>query len=288
MAQAVSKFFICGSLMITAAITPGNCKTVPDSGTPLPPASLKISVISGRPAVDGVFLNGQGPFRFLIDTGAQTNQLDKVIADRLDLKPTFRAEMATIAGSTLVPGGRVARVTLGAATASDQEFLFSGLDGVHKLSTTIQGVIGQEFLSRFDYLLDLSGRRIVFGAEETEGGGRTSLNLVHSRPVVETDKGMLVLDSGSEVAILYAAWPEGSGTRFITASGSASGLEVREVRVQVAGRSYSTRAAAVPRAFSGQDVREDGLLPVSIFRTVYVSNSGKYVVLDPQSVQPVE
>ena len=37
--------------------------------------TLKLQVIAGRPVVDGVYLNGQGPYRFLLDTGTQVNML---------------------------------------------------------------------------------------------------------------------------------------------------------------------------------------------------------------------
>ena len=285
MRDAFANLFLCGPLIITAAITTGNAKTRPEAAGALPIRSLTITVISGRPVVDGVYLNGQGPFLFLIDTGAQTNQLEAAIARSMSLKPAFRSEIATIAGRALVPGGRMAKVTLGTAAAVDQEFLFTSMDTVHQLLPGVQGIIGQEFLSRFDYLLDFSGRRILFGAEETEGGDRVDLSLVDGLPAVDTDKGKLVLDSGTDVAIFYAASAEQSGARLITASGSSPISRARDRNIRVAGRSYSPVTASVPRPLT-QDLRGDGLLPASVFRAVYVSNSAKYLVLDPRHVQP--
>lgn len=264
--------FSCGTLIIAAAVTPCNARSLPQ-----PDGSLRIVLVAGRPAVDGVFLNGQGPWRFLLDTGAQTNQVEASIARKLGLLPAFRTAIATTAGDALVTGGRVAEISLGSATATNQEFLFTGLDGVRALAANIHGVLGQEFLSHFDYLLDFAGHRLVFGGPVPDGGSRAVMNLVDGRPTVETDRGKLVLDSETETAILFGASSTGSARRIVTASGSASVSVVQNLRLRIAGRVYATAAASLPRV----SPQEDGLLPASLFHAVYVSNSGKYLVLDP-------
>src|ERR1039458_8023644 len=93
---------------------------------------------------------------------------------------------------------------------------------VRALAANIHGVLGQEFLSHFDYLLDFAGHRLVFGGPVPDGGSRAVMNLVDGRPTVETDRGKLVLDSGTETAILFGASSTGSARRIATASGSAS------------------------------------------------------------------
>src|ERR1039458_6524067 len=258
--------FSCGTLIIAAVAAPCNARSLPQ-----PDGSLRIVLVAGRPVVDGVFLNGQGPWRFLLDTGAQTNQVEASIARKLGLLPAFRTAIATTAGDALVTGGRVS------ATATNQEFLFTGLDGVRALAANIHGVLGQEFLSHFDYLLDFAGHRLVFGGPVPDGGSRAVMNLVDGCPTVETDRGKLVLDSGTETAILFGASSTGSARRIVTASGSASVSAVQNLRLRIAGRVYATAAASLPRV----SPQEDGLLPASLFNAVYVSNSGKYLVLDP-------
>lgn len=61
----------------------------------------------------------------------------------------------------------------------------------------------------------------------------------------------------------------------MTAAGRTAVSELRDFRFRAAGRAYSTVAAMVPRG----SLREDGLVPASLFRSVYVSNSGKFLVL---------
>ena len=228
--------------------------------------------------MDGVFLNGHGPFRFVLDTGAQSNQIAKSIALKLGLVPAFRVEMATVSGAIQVAGGRSAQVSVGSATASNQEFLFTTLDGAHALSSQIKGVLGQEFLGRFDYLLDFVNHRLVFGAPAPEGGDRVSFENLDGCSAIETSEGKLVLDTGTNMTILYRSPLSPDGQLILTASGAASASTIHGLRLRIGGREYHpARAASVPKAL----LKGDGLLPANLFRAIFVSNSGRYVILDP-------
>jgi hypothetical protein len=233
--------------------------------------------MGGRPVIDDVFLNGQGPYRFLLDTGAQTNQVETSLARKLGLTPTFRLEMDTAAGTIPVPGGHIAEVSLGSAIASNQEFLFTTLDGVHNLSPDIRGVLGEEFLAHFDYLLDFAGHRLVFGAADPQGGSRVNFATVNGCPAIETSEGKLVLDSGSDTTLLFRASSSAPGGQIRTASGSASVSTIQNLRLRIAGREYHpSNAASVPGASQGG---EDGLVPASLFHGILIRNSGHYVIL---------
>lgn len=59
----------------------------------------------GHPIVDGVYVNGNGPYRFFVDTGTSVNLIEANLARSSGLTPTFRAELASSAGVTVVPGG---------------------------------------------------------------------------------------------------------------------------------------------------------------------------------------
>jgi hypothetical protein len=240
---------------------------------------VKLEILGGRPVASQVFLNGQGPFRFLLDTGAQTNQVEATLARKLGLAPSFQVELATASGATRVPGGRVAAVALGEASAADQEFLFTNMDGVHALSPEIQGVLGQEFLSRFDYLLDFRGRRLVFGAAVPDGA-RMPVRTVNGRMAISTSSGDLVLDSGTEALILFhAPAPAAPGSAIQTAVGAGAVPMVRGATVRIGERAYHPAMAAVAADAGSQ---EDGLLPASLFGSIFISNSAHYVIAEPR------
>jgi hypothetical protein len=272
----MSKHIALGSLMIISALVPCNASALP----PLD-ESIRLNTISGIPTVDGVFLNGHGPYRFLLDTGAQKNQVEASIARKIGLATTFQVKMATVAGVIPVDGGRVDEVSLGSASASNQEFLFTTLDAAHVLSSEIKGVMGQEFLAHFDYLLDFAKHRLVFGESAPEGGSRIGFETINGCPVIETSEGKLVLDSAANSTILHRSSPPSmDGSIIRTASGTASVSTIQGLRLKIGGREYHpTNAAAIPRAL----LKGDGLLPASLFRAVYIDNSSKYVILDPST-----
>jgi hypothetical protein len=239
-------------------------------------SGLKLRVLGGRPVVDGVMVNGNGPYRFLIDTGAETNQLDRRIAAKIGLTPTFQVELATAAGVARVGGGKQSEIALGSAHAANQELLFTSLDGVHALSSDIQGVLGQEFLSHFDYRLDLKAKTIDFNPADPSGAHIPTARIA-GRLAIETSLGRLVLDSGSDTLVLFHSAGKGSAVTGIrTASGFAAVEAVSGLRVRIGDRDYRPgQSAVVPQPGAA----EDGLMPASLFQSVYVSNSQNYVIL---------
>jgi len=271
--------FTIGSLMIVTAAEPCNAKA-PEPAA----AGTKLRLMGGRPVVDDVYLNGQGPFRFLIDTGAASNQFDAALARKLGLEASFQVELATAGGTTFVRGGRVGEVRLGAAKASNEEFLFTTLDGVHALSSSIEGVLGEEFLAKFDYLLDFRNRRVEFAAEggtvpggTAEGGAgtRAAFRMIEGLPAIQTSEGELAVDSGTDTTVLCRAG-QGAAAQIRTASGFAE-VATGSVRVRIGEREVRpAQTAFAPRAA----LAADGLLPASLFRSVFFSNSGHYLVLE--------
>ena len=69
-------------------------------------AAVPLTARHGRPVVDGVYVNGHGPFRFLLDTGAQSSQLDVRLAREIGLVAAYRVELVSAGGVRKVPGVR--------------------------------------------------------------------------------------------------------------------------------------------------------------------------------------
>jgi hypothetical protein len=245
--------------------------------------AVNLRVREGRPIVDGVYVNGHGPYRFLVDTGSTLNHLEPRLAQSIGLKPTFRTELTSSAGVTVAAGATGIEVALDSARAEGQTFLFAGIEALHQLSSDLQGVLGQEFLSRFDYLLDLRGKRLEFGKPEVafipadDRRTRVQLKTVSGRPVVSTSLGALVLDSGTHKVTLFGVAATVLTQGMTTMSGF---LKVGTVsrKLLIDGRTvWHGEAVAIPRP---AETGVAGLLPVSLFKAVYVCNSEKYLVLD--------
>lgn len=246
-------------------------------------SSIKMMVMAGKPVLDGVFLNGHGPYRFLLDTGSQSNQLDSTLARKLGLAATLQLDLQTPSGEATVPAGRVSKVTLGpvragAAEAGDQEFLFIRFDNLSTLPPDIRGILGQEFLAHFDYLLDFQHHRMTF-QEPPVTGLQIGFRLISGRMAVSTSLGDLVLDSGAEMLFLFRASNRAPSAQVIGATGARIAVSYETApEVRIGGHRYRPAQAEyrpVPAA------EEAGLLPANLFHAIFICNSRQYVVFDP-------
>lgn len=244
--------------------------------------TIKLKIVAGRPIVGGVYLNGQGPYRFLIDTGNQSNQIDARLAQKLGITPTFQVKLYTPSGSSLVPGTKVDKLTLGSSEATGQEFLINNLDGVHALSSDIQGILGQQFLSHFDYTLDFQHQQLTLG-DSPATGAHVPVRLVDGLMAVPTSQGDLVLDSGADTLFLFRESSHAStaqnSNQIRADSGATSAVSIEKVYgLQIGERLYHPAGAIfhpVPAASHA------GLLPANLFHAIFICNSAGYVVFDP-------
>lgn len=253
--------------------------SVAPSGSQTVAPAIRLSMLAGKPCVDGVFLNGHGPYRFLVDTGSQSNQLEAGLARKLGLASTSQVRLYTPSGSATVPAGTVSKVSLGPMDASDQEFLFTAFDGIHTQAADIQGILGQEFLTHFDYTLDIRHRRLMFSGEAPKGE-KLDVRLIFGRMTVSTSIGDLVLDSGAEMLFLFRDSPRMATARVMAASGIAAPISFDAApAVEIGGRIYHPDKAEFHKV---PDAEEAGLLPVNLFDSIFISNSKRFVVLNPE------
>jgi Aspartyl protease len=239
-------------------------------------AGVNIRLLDGRPVVSGVYLNSYGPYQFLLDTGTTLNHIDPLLARSIGLTPTFSTDVLTSIGTISIGGAGGIDVALGPVRAEAQTFLFGGLDTIHRSFPDLQGVLGQVFLSRFDYLLDLKGRRIEFGTRETGAAeARSRFQTVAGRPVVSTSLGSLVFDSGAADVTLFGARATAPTLEMFTMAGTLRVGTARS-KLTIDGRTFwRGDAIVVPHS---AETGAAGLLPASLFKAVYVSNSSGYLV----------
>ena len=231
-----------------------------------------------------VFVDHSGPFRFLVDTGSTSSAISDTVAAELGLRPVAKAELASASGRVMLPVVRLGRTVVGTA---ERDGLLASLlrsEDLEQLTAGVQGVLGQDFLSGFDYTLDYRRGRFTWGVDPVFGNGGTRLALTPSRGrvVVELPQGSgrgvvrLVPDSGSAVLVVF----EGGGTRAIQIQrlsdhASLSGMAgrrvaqramVRELRI---GDVVLRNEPAVVVTSAGPGVPDaDGLLPLHRFARV--------------------
>jgi hypothetical protein len=153
---------------------------------------------------------------------------------------------------------------------------------LRQLDRRIQGTLGQTFLSKRDYLIDFRRKTVTFGVTTPRGGVKAPFAIANGCMVTLTNHGQLTLDSGASTLVLYDGnelqWKK--EVSIATNEGQArvrygalrvlrvSGQEFRNVETLAAGRHRE------------EETGSDGLLPANLFRSVYVSNSGGYVVFN--------
>ena len=96
-----------------------------------------------------VYLNGKGPYRFLVDTGASVTSLSERLAQQLALKtqldPTLR--VAGLGGQTVARRSQLERLSLQTLQISKLNVLVVNSPVFQTLG--IDGIIGQDILNRY-------------------------------------------------------------------------------------------------------------------------------------------
>jgi hypothetical protein len=240
--------------------------------------SVKLQVRDGRPIVDGVYVNGHGPYRFLVDTGTNVNLIESGLARKIGMTTTFQVSLVSAAGSSPTSGSDGNEVMLDSVKAANQKFLLSSLDAIHNSSPDVQGVLGEWFLAQFDYTVDLRGKQLEFGTQDRPGT-RSPFRMINARPVLSTSLGDLALDSGQNRLVLFGVRPDNdSAYELHTVAGS-----------QFVGRTYGKPLLIGGRKISdGEGIAmsnkpeagADGLLPLNAFKAIYICNSGGYVIFE--------
>jgi predicted aspartyl protease len=263
---------------------------------------IKFSLHRGFGIVVPVFVNEKGPFKFLLDTGSNTTIVSAEFARRLELRAIDRIELATPAGVRIVLRSALERATIGTVSAQAAEVLVNDLDEIKKLDAEICGVLGQNILSRFNFLLDYTNRSIELEeGEEIERricGERISIEWNEGRPLIHVrslqggrNSARLLLDSGVPAMVLFRrkhllnalslSSPERLGYELRTDTGSIAASQARLRPLAIGDLQLVELTAAFVEALPADRV-EDGLLPTNLFRKLYFNHRKQYVILNPQ------
>jgi predicted aspartyl protease len=225
--------------------------------------------------LEPVYLNGQGPFRMMVDTGNASSLIRPQVAQKLGARAAYSVEQITSAGVRRAPVLVIGRLTVGSVIDQQIEAMVGAvaIDGV-------DGVLGQSWLVRHDYLLDYRNLRLVLDGAPPEGAARTDLRSVDGRPAVAAlVDGIaldLVVDSGADILVLFEHKLHSAGEATLLTNGQSAGAELGSARVALGGSRERRMTAA--RVNSPQ--LSGGLLPANAFRAIYVSNRDGFVELE--------
>jgi len=266
-------------------------------------SNLAVRTVNGYLMVVRVSVNGQGPFDFLVDTGTNTTLVDPGLAADLKLKPVDRTALATLADATPVVRYFADIVQAGRASVAHLELLGAPLTEIRAVDSRIRGVVGMNFLLQFSFLLDYRHQRMAIfpfpDSAPVPAGRPVNVQINDSRILIpvasqSSPQGIwnLVLDSGIGSVLLFQ-----NRVRTI-----ASPCAVAPCMMQVAtnGSNYAAPTVVIPEMLVAEhslinqsaivlrndllkpNDPQDGLLPASLFRSVFFDRSNATLVVEPR------
>ncbi|MFN7937888.1 MAG: aspartyl protease family protein [Bryobacteraceae bacterium] len=250
----------------------------------LPATGEKLEIHKGYPLVQA-FINNQGPFRLLLDTGSTTSSVTTQAAERLRLTHTHRTVVVTATGEQIIPASANTHIRVGTTESADLELLSAPLPGLRHLGADVDGILGQNFLSRHPYLIDYRAKRLFFREEATQVAQSMPATFlgpaVAGRPVlnIQLDPAgapfRLVLDSGASSLLLYCTVrcprltePSAAGLEAITNTGTRRVRHGHLPQATLGPLHFTHRPAALMEA-NPEPGQADGLLPANWFSAIY-------------------
>lgn len=195
-----------------------------------------------------VHIGGNGPFAFLVDTGAERTVLSRDVAQRLRLSPSGQATLIGVAGSQTVDLVNVDEITLGRRS-------FFGLTAplLEAAHIGADGIIGLDGLQDQRVMLDFDRNRMAIGDAAMLGGNqgyeivvqarRRSGQLIMANARIDGVRTDIIIDTGSDTSIgnralqrALARRHKGLTTQLMSVTGQAITADIGVARSLELGR----------------------------------------------------
>ncbi len=243
-------------------------------------------------------INGVGPFNFLLDTGATHTVIDPDLARQLRLPIIGEASLTTVSDVRQDRLVRLRSVRVGDSEVSELGAVIDKLDQIRLKAPGIRGVLGEDYLSNFDFLIDYKERILRFNGDASAGERCRfeTMGLYHGLPTtnrllinaefmdVSDGKVQLQLDTAAKMPELFPVRPNTFQSQpWAGSMAFSSGPNGTTIRSHTAIKVGTTTVEDLDVVQSRRGVAFDavGLLPAAIFHRIYISHSGGFVVLNP-------
>ena len=266
--------------------------------------TIQFRLRAGSRIVLPVKVNGAGPFEFLLDTGTTDTAVDAALADQLKLPIIGGHVTATFRKSSILRTVHADKLEVAEASVRDLDLLVVPVSGFLSQYPGARGVLGENFLCNFDLLLDnrhhflqlergpgllgetLAGEQVPVHSHGSYQGLaiQNRLTLAVTVPELGAEALTFQLDSGASAPVLfrraYREAPRLPGLDVDVATlGDGSPIDRHRLALSI-GNMHLGNVMVLTSAQS-QLADVDGLLPTSLFQSVYISHSGGYVIFNP-------
>jgi predicted aspartyl protease len=243
--------------------------------------------------VVSVLVERQGPFRFLLDTGASQTTMSTAVARRVGASVTSRTLVVTPVGSMVRPVATIALhvgslrpMLVNATIVSVPELARGGLE--------VDGIVGQDVLAPLVYTIDYTARTIAWESDAGAGaatrlklefaGGQALMTLPPHGDDVEPLR--LIPDTGADRIVLFARRGRALPALTLREVGVLRTLAGQQLvrrafldRLDVGGFALEQHEAVVLGRGQQGFPPGDGLLPLHLFSRVIINGREGYIAL---------
>lgn len=253
----------------------------------------------GRIAI-AVRINGAGPFRFRLDTGASRTVVSDRLAVELGLPTAGQSRTITHTGQASRSLVRVDDIAIGSTwdwRARDLPLLVLPSEVIDRTGH-IDGLLGQDVLSRWTYTIDYRASRLLVSSDSTSSTSRAVRlplvrvggNLLAAIELGGTTEPLrLVPDSGADRLVLFEqplrTLPPltlRDTVRVRSVVGESIARLVQLDRLEVSGVPIGSQEALLLRDRPAGGPMGDGLLPLHLFGRVTFDRAGSSLWLEPR------
>ena len=304
----MSTFLWFASLALAATIVPAFPE---EPHCPGNVASVPLDLTNRHQMIVAVSVNHSGPYNFLLDTGNQITMVDPSLAAELHLNTLGLAEVAGVGFDAAASVARLDVLQVGSHAVANQKVIVFDIQNPHSIDLHFRGVLGEDFLSQFDMLIDnahnllcfddsarmradVKGPHIALLAPARAAKGMSTLmSLIIVARLSNGERPVrLKLDSGTNVSSLFNTYlylPLGLLRSTSVLGGGLDGVQhpyatmpLQDLQI---GPLKIPRVPFVTFADSPEGLSRtsayDGLLTLGLFRRVFICHADRFAILEP-------
>jgi hypothetical protein len=271
-------------------------------------ASVPLHLTNSNQMIVAVSVNHSGPYNFLLDTGTQTTMVDPSLAAELHLNTQGSALVAGFGFHAAAYVAQLDLLEVGSHAVANQKVIVFEFQNPHSVDLHFRGVLGEDFLSQFDMLIDndhnliclddsagmradVKGPHIALLAPARAANGMPALmSLIIVARLSDGERPVrLKLDSGTNVSFLFNTYryiPLGLLRSTSLLGGGLDGAQhpyaampLQDLKI---GPLEISRVSFLTFADSKQDpgITGDGMLATRLFRRVFICHTHHFAVLE--------
>jgi predicted aspartyl protease len=220
------------------------------------------------------------PLRFLVDTGASLTVIDRSVARELGIRSERSVTALSTTGTLQTEQAVLDDVLTGSLTVARTPALVTDLPSFVNHGH-LDGILGMSIFAGRAMLFDVRRRCLELDSAPPRGEP-VRAHEVAGRVAIDADELNFVLDSGASFPILMSpaarALAKKTGDIEITSAAGRRQVSTATIALlRIAGITFRDVAAAFAPA---RDGREDAILPITLFGSVYFAANRELVIIE--------